>query len=153
MTIEHDAPAPAILSTVQWISVCISVRNLDDAVSWYTEQLGFEQVLRQDFPALSAGLAYLRHGDLVIELVESTPSAGVERPAPPLHAVVRGISQLSLYVADAREALAAVKAKGLPIVMDLVEVPVTGVTAFFTQDPDGNLIEFHQADWAVREEA
>ena len=153
MTIDQDAPPAPILSTVQWISVCISVRDLDDAVSWYTEQLGFAEVLRQDFPSLSAGLAYLRHGDLVIELVQSTPSAGVQRPAPPLHAVLRGISQLSLYVPDIHEALAAVKAKGLPIVMDLVEVPVIGVAAFFTQDPDGNLIEFHQADWAIRKEA
>jgi catechol 2,3-dioxygenase-like lactoylglutathione lyase family enzyme len=149
MTSDNDTTA--ILSTVQWLSVCISVSSLDESVSWYTEQLGFEQVLRQDFPELSAGLAYLRHGDLVIELVESSPSAGVERPAPPRHALVRGITQLTLYVPDAHRALEQVKAKGLPIVMDLVEVPVTGVTAFFSQDPDGNLIEFHQADWALRD--
>lgn len=146
-----DETRPEILSTVQWLSSCISVSDLTEAVTWYTEKLGFEVVLRQDFPELSAGLAYLRFGNLVIELVESTPSAGVSRPAPPRHATVRGITQLTLYVADAHHALALVKEKGLPIVMDLVEVPVTGVTAFFTQDLDGNLIEFHEADWALGE--
>lgn len=150
MTSDNDT-RPAILGAVQWLSACISVRDLDESVSWYTEQLGFEQVLRQDFPELSAGLAYLRYRNLVIELVESSPSAGVSRPTPPRHALVRGITQLTLYVPDAHHALALVKAKGLPIVMDLVEVPITGVTAFFTQDPDGNLIEFHQADWALED--
>ena len=150
MTIDHDV-WPEILSAVQRLSVCISVRDLDESVSWYTEQLGFKPVLRQDFPELSARLAYLRYRNLVVELVESSPSAGVARPTPPQHALVRGISQLTLYVSDARYALALVKANGLPIVMDLVEVPDIGVTAFFTQDPDGNLIEFHEAEWAQGE--
>jgi len=152
MTIDQHA-RPEILSAVQWMSVCISVSDLEASVNWYTGQLGFEPVLRRDFPELSAGLAYLRYRDLVIELVESSPSAGVTRPAPPRHALVRGISQISLYVPDIRHALELVEDRGLPIVMDLVEVPAMGVSAFFTQDPDGNLIEFHQADWARRETA
>jgi catechol 2,3-dioxygenase-like lactoylglutathione lyase family enzyme len=144
---------PSILSTVQWISACLSVSDLDVSADWYIDKLGFETVLRQDFPALSARLAYLRHRDLVLELVESTPSAGIVRPAPPLHGLVRGISQITFYVPDIREAFAGVRAQGLPIVMDLVEVPQIGVSAFFTEDPDGNLIEFHQAAWAAGDPA
>ncbi len=140
---------PHILEGVQRISACLSVTDLDASVLWYTERMGFEEVLRRDFPDLNARLAYVRWGDLILELVQSTPSVGVSRPAPPAgHTIVRGITQVSLHVEDAQKAMEQVKEAGLPLLTDLIDAAPIGVKAFFSQDPDGNLIEFHQADWA-----
>jgi lactoylglutathione lyase len=144
----NDTPRPPVLDTVRRISACLSVSDLDASVRWYTERMGFAEVVRQDFPELHARLAYLRHGDLILELVQSSPTAGVTRPAPPGHTVVRGITQISLHVDDAKAAMREAEAAELPLVTGILEAPQIGVRAFFSQDPDGNLIEFHQADWA-----
>ncbi len=144
-----SAQRPHLLDGVRCISACLSVVDLDASLLWYTERLGFEEVLRKDFPELNARLAYVRHGELVLELVQSEPSVGVTRPAPPAgHIIVRGVTQISLHVDDAEKAMEQVKAAGVPPLTGLIDAAPIGVKAFFSEDPDGNLIEFHQADWA-----
>lgn len=146
-TVNDSTVETPFLAQVRLLSACVSVASLDASVDWYVERLGFEVLLTKDFPEMSARLAYLRYGDLVIELVESRPSVGIDRPPPSHHAMVRGVTQLTLHVADVRRARALAGARGLPIVMELTEVPEIGVAAFFTRDIDGTLIEIIQADW------
>jgi len=48
---------------------------------------------------------------------------------------------------DALTAVAtALQAAGLTLAMDIVTVPDLNLSAFFIQDPEGNLIEFIQYD-------
>jgi catechol 2,3-dioxygenase-like lactoylglutathione lyase family enzyme len=84
------------------------------------------------------------------------PSAGFDSAEQRPHvldgvrriSIVPGITQLSLHVDDAQKAFEQVKAAGLPLLTELIDAAPIGVKAFFTEDPDGNLIEFVEAGWA-----
>jgi lactoylglutathione lyase len=149
MTASQATPTRAgtLLDLVRHVSAAVSVRDLDRSVDWYTDKLGFDVVATQDFPAIGARVAYLRHGDTVLELVRSTPAVAVTRPAPPYNYVVLGWAQLSLAVDDIQQARLLAGERGLTIVSDIVTAPDLGVTVFVTQDLDGNLIEIAQLDW------
>lgn len=149
MTAPHATPTRAgtLLDLVHHVSAAVSVRELDRSVEWYTERLGFAVVSTQDFPAIDARVAYLRHGDTVLELVQSTPAVAVTRPAPPYNYVVLGWAQISLTVDDIQQARRMAEELGLTIVSDIVTAPDLGVSVFVTQDLDGNLIEVAQLDW------
>lgn len=148
-TAETQVGKATLVDQVQHVSAAVSVRDLDASIKWYGEHLGFEVVVAQDFPAVSARLAFLRSGNVFIELVQSTPAVAITRPAPPLNYVVIGYAQISLYVADVEVARQLAQEQGLPIVTEITSVPDLGVAAFFTQDPDGNLIEIIHCDWAT----
>jgi catechol 2,3-dioxygenase-like lactoylglutathione lyase family enzyme len=146
-TQENTVKAATLLDQVQHVSAAVSVRDLDESVSWYVEKFGFAVQSSQDFPAISARVAYLRHRDVVLELIQATPAVGIERPAPPYNYAVRGYAQISLYVEDIYQARALAQAQGLPIVSDIVTAPELGVSVFLTKDLDGNYIEIAHSDW------
>ncbi len=134
-------------SHLRAVSACISVDDLDSCAAWYTQYLGLAVTQTRDFPELSARVAYLESGGLRLELLEQKGSQPAPaRPTPPHHGAVRGVTQVTFYV-DALTAVAtALQAAGLTLAMDIVTVPDLNLSAFFIQDPEGNLIEFIQYD-------
>jgi catechol 2,3-dioxygenase-like lactoylglutathione lyase family enzyme len=149
---EATRAAKALTKKIKRVSVALSVRDLDASAQWYTEYLGFAVVAAQDFPAINARVAYIRSGKLVIELVQTTPSVRVERPAAPYNYTVQGYAQLSLYVDNLHEAKEAALADGLTLLSDVVSAPNLGVQVFLLQDLDGNVIEVAHADWLGMED-
>ncbi|PPK70206.1 VOC family protein [Actinokineospora auranticolor] len=142
-----EAAQRALVRQVKQVSAAVSVSNLDDSIAWYADNLGFEVVTRQDFPAINARVAYIRNRKVVLELVQAEPAVRIHRPAPPFNYVVQGFAQLSLYVDDIATAKAQALAQGLSLVSDIVSAPDLGVQVFLLQDLDGNLIEVAQASW------
>ncbi|MEV1010935.1 VOC family protein [Streptomyces sp. NPDC049881] len=136
-----------ILSRMRFLSVGLSVADVDATAKWYMEQLGFEHVLTHNFEDYGVKATFLRYGDLSIELVQNDTIVKVQRPMPPNHNAVLGVSQLSIHVDDVEKAHEIAVAAGLPIVMDLAPYPPIQTNAFFLEDPEGNIIEIFQAEW------
>ncbi|MFD0683464.1 VOC family protein [Actinomadura fibrosa] len=133
----------AALLNIRALSACISVDDLDACAGWYAEHLGFEVAQSHALPEIGARVAYLEGHGLRLELAEQYGARRApERPDPPEHAIVHGISQITFYVADLDTVQDYARRAGLTVAMEKAALPELGVTAFFVRDPEGNLIEF-----------
>lgn len=112
------------------------VKDYDEALKFYTEKLGFK--LKHDVPYEVQGQSY--------RFVAITPPEQPELAVSLLVAMPQdedlvgrqggGYHFLTLYVADAKAALAEMKARGVEISMDLFETP--GGLGFNMKDLYGN---------------
>lgn len=107
--------------------VSINVADLDASVAFYTGPLGL--TLRQDRPELSVQGAWLDAGAQQLHLVvaATTPAAG---------------QHFAVLVEDLDVAVAELREKGLDVAAPR---PVGSSRQSFLRDPDGNLVELHQA--------
>lgn len=129
------------------LSVCISVEDVKRCAQWYVDRLGFEVIQWREFTEYDAYVAYLRCRELVLELAQTAGSVAVPRPGPPHHGSVRGISQITFYVVDIDDARRWVEERGLAVVTETITVSDLGISSFFIEDIEGNIIEFSSAEW------
>lgn len=135
-------PSQATSSTpftadAQTAVVRYQVRDVDRAVSFYTERLGFELVQR---PA--PVLAIVARGQL--HLLLSGPAASGSRPMPDgRQQEPGGWNRMVLYVDDLDATIAGLKAASARF-RNEVEVGPGGKQVQI-DDPDGNPIELHEA--------
>jgi len=108
--------------------VAISVRELEPAVRFYADVMGFEQIDRPDFGFPGA---WFQAGDHQIHLMEMPDAA----PDPRQHYALR--------VADLDAAVATITAAGGKVRVDPNVVPGAGRQGFL-RDPSGNRIELNQ---------
>jgi catechol 2,3-dioxygenase-like lactoylglutathione lyase family enzyme len=108
--------------------VAISVRELEPAVRFYADVMGFEQIDRPDFGFPGA---WFQAGDHQIHLMEMPDAA----PDPRQHYALR--------VADLDAAVAAITAAGGKVRVDSNVVPGAGRQGFL-RDPSGNRIELNE---------
>ncbi|HTN81953.1 MAG TPA: VOC family protein [Acidimicrobiales bacterium] len=108
--------------------VAISVKELEPAVRFYADVMGFEQIERPDFGFPGA---WFQAGDHQLHLMEM-PDA---EPDPRQHYALR--------VDDLDAAMAAITAAGGKVKRSLPDVPGAGRQAFL-RDPTGNRIELNQ---------
>ncbi|WP_165975736.1 VOC family protein [Actinomadura rubrisoli] len=125
------------------LSACISVDDLDACTDWYAHYLGMEPAQSHTVPEIGARIAYLEGHGLRLELVEQYGAQRApERPDPPDHGTVQGLSQITFYVTDLAAVRDYARRERLTVAMDVATLPQLGVSAFFLRDPEGNLIEF-----------
>jgi catechol 2,3-dioxygenase-like lactoylglutathione lyase family enzyme len=108
--------------------VALDVDDLDAALRFYTEGMGFTELRRPDFGFRGA---WLDTGSHQVHLVE------VPGPLPP-----NGGAHFALHVEDRDAAVDELRAKDIKV-DPVPEVPGAGRQAFLT-DPAGNLIELNQ---------
>jgi catechol 2,3-dioxygenase-like lactoylglutathione lyase family enzyme len=108
--------------------VAISVRDLEPAVRFYGDVMGFEQIDRPDFGFPGA---WFQAGDHQIHLMEMADAA----PDPRQHYALR--------VVDLDAAMAAITAAGGVVKPSLPVVAGAGRQAF-VRDPSGNRIELNE---------
>jgi catechol 2,3-dioxygenase-like lactoylglutathione lyase family enzyme len=118
------------------VNVRYMVDDVEAAVSWYTEHLGFT-VLSSAAPAF----ADVRLGALRLLLSGPTSSAGRpmadgERPRP------GGWNRVHLIVDDLAAEVARLRATGVKFRNDIVSGP--GGSQILLQDPSGNFVELFQ---------
>jgi glyoxylase I family protein len=106
--------------------VAINVRNLDEALTFYEDVLGFVQ--RRDRPDFSFGGAWLDAGGQQLHLLEAEPPASVGQ-----HFAVR--------VADLDATVAELRASGHTL---SDPSPVATNRQAFISDPSGNVVELHE---------
>ena len=111
----------------------ILVTDMEAAHDFYIEKLGFEVLPRPDFGEFQG--AWYRVGDLQLHL-------SVVKEMPDLKG---GFPHLAAYVPSESfsATIEALKARGVPFVMDTMERKDFGVPvrAAFCKDPDGNVVE------------
>lgn len=124
--------------------VAISVADLDVETAWYVEKLGFTLVKDTKIGG-GTPVRWLVNGNQRIELILAAGSvAGTPRAAPPRHAGIRGISQVTLETTDIAATRAALVAKGVTLAMDVTEVAPLGIKVMYLLDPEGNAVEIAQ---------
>lgn len=109
--------------------VAICVRDLDEAVRFYTDVLGFSVMAGR--PAAFGPGAWLESGDAQVHLM-------VADDRPP------ALAHFALRVDDIEAAVGAIAAKGVAVDR-APHTPGAGRQAFL-RDPSGNLIELNQPE-------
>ena len=113
------------------------VADVDRAVAFYVEHLGFELV-EQMGPAF----AQVRSGDLTVWL--SGPASSAARPMPDgRQPVAGGWNRFVLEVDDLAARVEVMRAAGVTFRNAIVSGP--GGKQILAEDPDGNVIELFEA--------
>ncbi|GAB3758027.1 VOC family protein [Spirosoma pomorum] len=114
------------------------VKNMDKAIAFYTDMLGFQldhrainQEEQEEYAFLSLGTARL---ELIQDLVNEYVLPEIKKPFCPHYC---------LEISDMEASLTDLKTKGIPIVKGplLIEQEETGV---YFADPDNNILEYIQ---------
>jgi methylmalonyl-CoA/ethylmalonyl-CoA epimerase len=122
----------------------ISVPDLDAAIAWYRNVLGFELETRFPIPTTPVQVAILKNGPLRIELFQADGAKPLpqERREPNQDLLTHGNKHVSFAVDDVKRFVTVLRERGADIVW---------VTEFefganiFIRDNAGNLLEFVQA--------
>lgn len=116
----------------------ILVTDLERAVAFYRDILGLSEQFRLSRDDGSAWLVYLNVGDR--QFIELFPGAAGQYEkragAGPVH--------ICLEVDDIHKTFAELTGRGAPAPSGEPKLGADGSWQFWTQDPDGNPIEFHQ---------
>ena len=118
-----------------------SVANLDRAVKWYTEKLGFKVAMRRKLDA-DREIAWLTIPGYRIDLIQVRGSA----PHPPVkdHMMVQGWGHIVFGVQSVDRTYAILKARGVV----LPEAPATNealhLRATHFPDSEGNWLEIYE---------
>lgn len=119
----------------------VSVPDLDTAVQWYHDVLGFEVEARFPLPQVPCEVAMLRNGNLRMEIfgVPGAQPLPEERRVPDRDLKTHGNKHVSFAVADIDGFGAELKVRGADIVW--IRRMAQGASIFI-RDCAGNLIEF-----------
>ncbi|WP_225730673.1 MULTISPECIES: VOC family protein [unclassified Nocardia] len=121
------ASAGGIVNTLALHHVSINVSDVDRALDFYVGVLGLTQ--RPDRPDLGVGGAWLQVGDQQVHLLET-------RVPPALG------QHFALLVDRLDVTVAALRSRGLTVSDPAL---IGRGLQSFVQDPDGNVVELHQA--------
>ncbi len=119
----------------------VSVPNVEEAVAWYRDMLGFEVEVRFWIEAAKAKVAMMRKGPLRFEIfeVEGAKPLPEERRTPPSDLTIHGNKHVAFRVADLDLFLDEMNGKKADIAFIVRE---EFGNACFLRDCAGNLIEF-----------
>lgn len=136
-TQRSQDPAKLFKGDASTAVVRYQVRDVDRALPFYTDQLGFQLVQR---PAPI--LAIVARGEL--HLILSGPKASGSRPlADGSQQEPGGSNRIVLYVPSLDAAIRTLRAADAHFRNDVEEGP--GGKQILVDDPDGNAIELHEA--------
>jgi len=123
----------------------MSVSDLDAAIEWFRDVLGFELDRKEDFLAESGiHIAFVRNGDFFVELFhhDRAQQASPERSLPDDDLRTLGNKHMCFRVADMAAMLEHLDATGVTVVLGPIEAP--GAVACFIHGPDAALVELIQ---------
>jgi methylmalonyl-CoA/ethylmalonyl-CoA epimerase len=140
--------------------VSVSVPNLPTALDWYARVLGFELEQRFEVAAIPARAAFMRRGEMRLELWEVAGGAQVPRERREPHDDLRqgGTKHAAFLVSDLQGCLERLLEQGIDIaaVQRAPDAPMRAepdprnraaapAFAAFIRDPGGTLIELLDA--------
>jgi len=125
------------------LHVGISVSNLEKAIDWFDDILGFKLREKSEFTPMGFRVAFLDNGGgFEVELFENKETKPVpeERLHPDSDSKTQGTKHVAFEVDDLDAELAWFKSKGIEPVMGPAEC--FGLYVAFIYGPDNVLIEF-----------
>lgn len=118
------------------VTVRYLVKSVDDAIAFYTGDLGFE--LKQQF---GPAMAILARGDLTLWL--AGPAASASKPMPDGRTPEPGgWNRFVLQVDDLAALVATLRQRGTPFRNEILEGP--GGKQILCEDPSGNVVELFE---------
>lgn len=117
--------------------------DLKESIRWYTEVLGFEVIEEKALPEVPCHAAFVKKGNLVIELYQEDEAA-VKEVAGRSHGHV---DHLALNVKDIKAAFEEMKKTGSTMLdTEIQSLPFfeNGVAWFTVLGPNGEKVEFNQ---------
>lgn len=134
------------LSSLQPHHVAISVPDFEETIRWYQEKLGFNVVIRREFPAISTQAANLELNGFQIEIFARANSTRSQPPAVavPDDLLVQGIKHIALLVDDLYATVAELRRRNVQLLDEPTQVEALGLRLCFIRDNNGNLIELGQ---------
>ncbi len=119
------------------------VSDLEASIQFYEQLLGFKLQLRARDAENHEEFAMLDLDGGRLELVQALSETNAPRPFQPVVVRDHYCPHLALQVDDMDRALAALKARGIPVAHGPLEAPGAARWAYFC-DPDRNVVEFFQ---------
>ena len=123
----------------QFDHVAFQVGNMDAAIQFYVERLGFALASRAVNQEEMEEFAFVTLGDLRLELIQDLNPAAYQKPTikPP------DCPHLAIETDDMERAVARLREKEVPIIRGplVIEGEVTWV---YLADPDNNVLEYVQ---------
>ena len=123
------------------IDLGIVVRDIDAALAFYRDVLGFEPAGDSAMPG-GAHMHRLMCGTSMIKLLHFEPTPEAANPPGAIHKA-SGYRYWTISVADVAAVAAACEAAGVKVKVPPTEV-MPGATIAIVADPDGNWVEFLQ---------
>lgn len=118
----------------------ISVRSMDEAIAWYTKNLGFK-IESQGGNDQRKGALLSRPG-AVLELAEFVGAIAREEVRPGLEShEIHGIFKLGFITTDIEKTFELLAGDGVAIFFPIVTAS-DGSRTFGIKDPEGNIIQF-----------
>lgn len=138
------------LNSLQLANIAVSVSNINTAIAWYTEKMGFTVKYRT--PAINEiELALLEKNGVYIDLIQFPKPINLEtqRRNPPLHLQITGLRNIVFFVDNITQANQELKHKGVELIWEgrLLDHLGTKVTTF--RDMDGNLVALWERNAAI----
>lgn len=124
------------------IDLGIVVRNIDAALGFYRDVLGFEPAGEATIPG-GAHMHRLMCGTSMIKLLSFDPPPEAANPPGAIHKA-SGYRYWTISVADVAAVAAACEAAGVKVKVPPTEV-MPGTMIAMVADPDGNWVEFLQS--------
>ena len=117
------------------------VHDLEIAAAWWRDHFGFVREADFTIPETGARGAFLRHGDIRIELFEYPGRTPIQRKRKDLVEALRegGFHHVAFQVDDVAAAIAELERRGVDIAYPLSDGPF-GAYAIVS-DPSGNFVE------------
>jgi len=121
--------------------IAISTADLENAVKWYKDFFGFEEIKRFEKQEFEIKGAALSNGHMMIEVLMPYKIAkNPVRPSSLAEALrTQGLNHIALNVDDINACFEELKFAGTRFITELI-----GGRFFFCCDPDGTLIEIRQ---------
>ena len=124
--------------------VAVAVPDLEEAVRWYAQVLGFRETLRTEVPELGLQVVYLGSGSgTQIELYKRSGSASATGGESEFLGP-RGLNHIGFLVEDVDRLAADFKAQGVPLLIEPTDTPQANVRTLVIQAPGGAFLEFNQ---------
>lgn len=121
--------------------VAFRVSDLEEAIRFYTEQVGLEFLFKQVDEEHHEAFAFLRLSGANLELLQMLDENNQPLPAPKQEVAPPYCPHLAIRVEDWPELLDKLAAGGIAIVKGPLEIPGQ-VKWLYVADPDGNIIEY-----------